>query len=203
MGILGTLAKVAVVGVVPYIVGSVLFDEEEGRKEGASQAAKLYKPIIKELKHACASLKKDIEEKRISETNKSTSLFELKTQLEKRRDHLKMKVESIYSSQTSASAGHGIGGAQAFNGIIGDFRRGGPFILDDFWEKWQVEAIKAGFEEAKEIFEEKISRLKAKLNRLKEQAASQIKQFIDLQNDILSEIESLQNEIVKFQILLG
>lgn len=69
-------------------------------------------------------------------------------------------------------------------------------------EKKLKEAEQRGYAEARELYENKISKLKAELRRLKENGNRDIKKLVTMINEIFEAIADEQMKIAELRILL-
>ena len=163
----------------------------EGKKAGYTRAAGEFKPILANLRRQCTKLKKDHENNKAelnkySEQllNKLKRLEEEKTRLKKYRDEKANEVESKYGVDISQSTGMLV---FDFSGLFKKYK----------YKKAEIE----GYEEAREIFEEKIKNEKKKIAELKKNCDEDIKKYMTLIGDILNEIALIKLDIAQIALI--
>lgn len=190
--------------VVEFIDAVTSDPETDGKKDGYERAAKEYEPIYQELKQEYDNAIAEIRRKKSSYDIESNSKIGYLTQLEKRRDSLQ---EQVNNKVRQTAAAHGV----SVSSLMGSFSSTGivrdtswdmmRFITDSRMQK-RKEAEKAGYSEAKRLYEEKLKSLREKLEHEKSGANKQLKDYADLIAKVLLEIEDTKMKIADLEIVL-
>lgn len=180
--------------------------ETEGKKQGYEQAAHEYDRAYSELNAECERLMKAIEADKSSNNAKANELIGKLGNLEQKRRELEQrfndkaqdvarKWDMSVGDVKKACMGGDIGGVNPFfSSIIG--------LWADHKRKKMAEARARGYAEARELFEQKIRSLKAKLNELKAGAADSMKMFIGEIAKLVDAISLEEHKIAQLQSML-
>ncbi|GHS91642.1 hypothetical protein AGMMS49957_18470 [Synergistales bacterium] len=186
---------------VAHFIATIKSEETEGKKRGYDRAAKEFVPIVEKLEKDYDELAKNIQEEKHSYNKVIDDLIDQLSNFKSEKDRLLQKRNSI--CQTLGVSESFWGGGASFAGATGGFS--GSYAWDLLMGakiNRQKAAEMAGYEEARtKIFLPKIAAMKEKLEKLKQDASQKIKEYIDLIQTILSEIEQTQAEIVALTIL--
>ena len=190
---------------VANFIDSVTSDPvTDGKKDGYERAANEYEPIYQELKREYDSALLEIQRQKRNYDIESDAKIGYLSQLEKKRDSLQERVN--YKAKQVASE-HGVSVSSIMNSFSGsgvvrdtswDMMR---FITDSRMRK-RKEAEKAGYSEAKRLYEGKLKSLRDKLEQEKANANRQLKDYADLISKVLAEIEDTQMKIADLEIAL-
>ena len=179
--------------------------ETEGKKQGYEKASKKYEPIFREIENRYNETKKLIESQKTVYGDQSDKLIEKLSALEKERDSLQAEVDNK-AKQVSKAYNIPLGQVRSAMSsgtlLMSDPTFGILDIIYSHKEKKLKKAEHKGYLEAKELYEEKIKRLQAKLDRLKEKGDEDIKKLVNLISDVLDEIAENQMKIAELRILL-
>lgn len=179
--------------------------ELEGEKKGYKRAASEYEITFKEIENEYEEVKELIESMKSSYVTKSDKLIAKLSELERQKISLQKQVErktkdvsikydiSFYDVRSAAIAGTLI--SKNPMGSILD-------LIYNHKEKKLKEAEQKGYFEAKKLYEEKIAKMKKNLQELKIKGSSDIKNLIDMINDLFGEIAEEQMKIADLKILL-
>ena len=179
--------------------------ETEGKKQGYDKASKEYGHVFKELENTYKETKILIVEQKNMYQNQSDKLIDRLAALEYERDCLQVQVDSkakqlakeynipIEKVTSEISSG---------TLLMTDISFGILDIIYSHKEKKLKKAEQKGYLEAKELYEEKINKLKVELNLLKEKGHGEIKELVDLISDVLDEIVENQMKIAELRILI-
>ena len=181
--------------------------ETEGKKQGYDRAANEYGKVYRAIETEFLETKKLIELNKNSCDNQVEGLINKLEALEKEKSRLEQQVNSKIHDVSSK-----------FDIPIGDVKKslacgtllvGGPLasvdILDLIYrhkEKKLKQAEQRGYAEARELYENKIERLKAELRRLKEDANKDIQNLIMMIDEVLEAIINEQMKIAELRVLL-
>ena len=171
----------------------------EGGKQGYARAAGEYSDKFHRLEGEYEDTIRFIEQKKKEYSSRSRALLDKYEELERRRDQLKSELRRM-ENRCSTSLNFPIERAFQTNSLSG-----GP-ILDIAYiikkKRISKEAEKA-YQEAKSMFEKKISDLRNKLDSLKSGFAEQEKKYIDSISRIMKEISNLQISIADLEFVMG
>ena len=181
--------------------------ETEGKKQGYDRASKEYRKVYCAIEKEFLETKKLLEQQKNSYDNKVDSLINKLESLEREKAKLE---QQVYSKTQDVS--------RKFDIPIGDVKRslasgtllvGGPMVSVDILgliykhkEKKLKEAEQRGYAEARELYENKISKLKVELRRLKENGNRDIKKLVTMIDEIFEAIADEQMKISELRIIL-
>lgn len=181
--------------------------ETEGKKQGYDRASKEYGKVYCAIETEYFETIKMIEQQKNSYDNKADVLINKLASLE--RDKTKLE-QQIHSKAQDVS--------HKFNIPFGDVKRsldsgkllvGGAMVSVDILgliykhkEKKLKQAEQRGYAEARELHENKISKLKALLRREKENGNRDIKELVTMICEIFEAIADEQMKIAELRILL-
>ncbi len=186
------------IGTGPMI--SIVDVETEGKKRGYNKAVKEYEPIFREIENQYYETKKTIEEEKNNYGLKSDRLITRLEELEKEKDALQRAVNERLeklSKEYNIPVGK-LSGSLALGGntlgLLG--------ILLSYSDRKLKKSEEQGYIDAKELYEEKISRLKRDLNALKNKGAREINDLVNLISEVHSEIAENKMRIAQLQIMM-
>lgn len=181
--------------------------EIEGKKQGYNRASKEYGKVYSAIETEFLETKKLIEKQKNSYDNKADILINKLEALEIEKAKLEQHVHSK-TQDVSCKFNIPIGDVKS-SIVSGVFPAGGAMISVDvlgliykYKEKKLIEAEQRGYAEAREIYENKISKLKAELRRLKENGNKDIKKLVTMIEQIFEAIADEQMKIADLRILL-
>lgn len=188
-------------------VVDVLFSDPEidGKKAGYEKAAKEYEKVYNELKREHKEIMDQIKGQRMKYDAKNDMLIEQLARLEEKRDNLKERLEyrekrmsekygiPINTVHETALSGGFIGESPTID-VIG--------LLYGYKKKKLMEAEHKGYMEVRELYEEKLRKLKQELREEKKKGYMEVQNLIDLMCDIFEEISQKKMEIAGLEILL-
>ncbi|WP_017416456.1 hypothetical protein [Clostridium tunisiense] len=179
--------------------------ETEGKKQGYERASKEYEPIYREIENRYKETTILIKSQKNMYGDESYKLIDRLSVLENERESLEKQVDNkakqlsktynIPLEEVRSAMSCGTLLMPAVNFSILD-------MIYSYKEKKLKKAEQNGYLEAKDLYEDKIKRLKAELNRLKEKGDEDIKKLVDLISDVLGEIVENQMKIAELRILL-
>lgn len=176
----------------------------EGKKDGYERAANEYEPIYQELKKEYEQAIAEIQRQRNAYDRQSDESISYLAQLEKERDRMQASVNDK-ARQVASNYGISVSslmGSFSSTNVVRDTRWDMMnFITDSRMQKRKV-AEKAGYSEAKQLYERKLNSLHDKLNIEKENGSKQLKEYADLIANILKEIENEKIKIADLKIAL-
>jgi hypothetical protein len=179
--------------------------ETEGKKQGYERASKEYKLMFRKIEKAYKETKELIESQKDKYGEQSDMLIDKLSALEDERDRLQKQVDNK-AKQVSKTFDIPIGEVRsslaAGSLLMPSSGLGLLDIIYSYKEKKLKKAEQKGYSEAKELYEEKIEKLKADLNKLKSKGSKEVKKMINLISDILDEIIENQMQIAELKILL-
>ncbi len=179
--------------------------ETEGKKQGYSKAAAEYEKVYQNLVIEYRKTKELIDSQKNMYDKQSDVLINTLEMLENQKRNLENQVMQkskavsekydipISEVQGSLTAGTGMACAMMFD-LLG--------IIYHHKERKLREAEQRGYLEAKEIYETKVDKLKKDLASLKSKGDSDIRELVNMINDIFGEIAEKQMEIVELTMLL-
>lgn len=181
--------------------------ETEGKKQGYDRAAKEYGAAYRAIEKEFSETKKLIEQQKTSYDNKAETLINKLESLEKEKERLEREVDS---KTRDVSRRFDIPISEVRGSLAaGTLLVGGPMISVDILgmiykhkEKKLKEAEQRGYVEAKELYENKISKLKSELKRLKDNGDKDIKKLLTMIDEIFQAIAEEQMKIAELKILL-
>ena len=182
----------------------------EGKKEGYADAAKEYEPIYTDLKQKYDCLIADIRARNKDlDVRSETGLLALQ-HLEAERNRLKAELQhqaEIASSKLNMPPSMII--STLNGGATGVITTPG---LDSFSllcsgiielkRKERMKARQAGYLEAKELYEEKITQLREHYRISKDEADIRLKEYADSVSTLLNEIETVRFQIADLQLAM-
>lgn len=183
--------------------------ETEGKKQGYARAAKEYERVFASLQREWASAAQMIEARKESQTAEDRELITRLQAAEGRKERLKQQLDEK-ARRLSAKQGIPIASVQAaVGGTCSLFDL--PVvpridILDIVARKKRekmVKAERAGYLEAKALYEEKLRKEREKLEKLKEKGSAEIQKLVDIAVSALSSISKTEMEIADLEIMLG
>lgn len=179
--------------------------ETEGKKQGYERAAKEYEIVFEELENTYKEVKRIISLQQNELDNRSDKLIEKLSQLEKEKEYLMSKVNNksnkvskVYNIPLSQVRSCMNSGSLLTSTT-------GVGILDmiyNYKEKKLKAAEKRGYLEAKELYEEKLRKMRNELVILKQKSNRKIQEMTDLIFEVLDEITKTQIQIAELSILL-
>lgn len=190
--------------VVEFIDAVTSDPETEGKKDGYERAANEYEPIYQGLKKEYDSAIAEIQRQKRNYYVESEVQIGYLAQLEKKRDDLQERVN--YKAKQAAEA-HGVSVPflmSSFSGtdIVQDTGWGLMKCITDSRMRKRKEAEKAGYSEAKRLYERKLKSLRDKLEQEKADAYRWLRDYADLITEVLIEIEDNQMKIADLKIAL-
>lgn len=214
VGIAGAVVTAPVISVIALgaVVSAaekddILFKDVEiaGKEQGYKKAANEYEKAFREIESEYKVTKELIESQKNLYDEKSDILIEKLSALEKMEAELERQVErktkdvSIKynipnSSVCQFSTSGTMESATSLVGILG--------LINSHKEKKLMEAEQRGYIEAKELYDEKIERLKKDLYELKKKGSVDIQKLLDMISDLFDDIADEQMKIADLKILL-
>lgn len=196
--------KPSVFDVIAFVDAVTSDPETDGKKDGYERAANEYEPIYQELKKEYDSAILEIQRQKLNYDIESDAKIGFLAQLEKKRDSLQERVN--YKAKQVASR-HGV----SVSSLMSSFSSAGV-VRDTSWDMMRFitdsrmrkrkEAEKAGYSEAKRLYEGKLKSLRDKLEQEKANASRQLRDYTELISKVLSEIEDTQMKIADLEIVL-
>lgn len=186
-------------------VGTVLSDPEtDGKKDGYVRAAKEYEPIYQGLKKEYDSAILEIQRQKQNFDIESDAQIGYLAQLEKKRDSLQ---EQFNYKVKQTSSKHGIPvpslmGSLSNACVVRDTSWDMMRLITDSKLRKRKEAEKAGYSEAKKLYEGKLKSLRDKLEQEKVNGNKKLKDYSELITKVLNEIEDTQMKIADLEIVL-
>lgn len=183
--------------------------ETEGKKQGYARAAKEYERVFVSLQREWASAAQMIEARKEPQTAEDRELIARLQAAEGRKERLKKQLDEK-ARRLSEKQGIPIASVRAaFAGTCSLIDL--PVvpqidILDIVARKKRekmVKAERAGYLEAKALYEEKLRKEREKLERLKEKGSAEIQKLVDIAVSALSSISKTEMEIADLEIMLG
>lgn len=181
--------------------------EIEGKKQGYDRASKEYSAAYRAIEKEFSETKKLIEQQKTSYDNKAEILINKLEYLEKKKECLEHEVDAktrnvsrrvdipIREVRSSLAAGTLlVGDPLPSVDILG--------MIYKHKEKKLKEAEQRGYAEAKELYENKISKLKTELKQLQENGDRDIKKLLSMIDEIFEAIADEQIKIAELKILL-
>lgn len=180
--------------------------ETEGKKQGYERASAEYEPAYKAIKKEYDETKKVLEEVMAEKDKQVDKLVARLQQLESKKADLEKKIKNktkkvstqfnipLSSVTESMAAGTLVMGGTGF-GLID--------IIYNYKEKKLRAAEEKGYAEAKEIYKNKINELKENLKKLKKKGDSEIREMMNLINDVITEIIEEETQIAELEIVLN
>lgn len=179
--------------------------ETEGKKQGYKRAASEYEKVFRVIENEYKQTKELIQSQKSNYGNQSEKLIARLSELEKQKKSLEEQLER----KTKAVS-------VKYNIPIGEVRRFAATgslmsitstlgILDltySYKEKKLRKAEQAGYLEAKELYEEKIAKMKNDLQEIKKKGNADIKNLFDMISDLFDAIAEEQMNIADLKILL-
>lgn len=189
----------------------IIFTDVEtgGKKQGYARAAKEYEKVFASLRMEWANAAQMIEARRESQTAEDRELIARLQMAESRKERLKQQLDEK-ARQLSKKQGIPVASVQAAiagTGSLIDLPVVPQIdILDIVARKKRekmVKAERAGYLEAKALYEEKLRKEREKLERLKEKGSAEIQKLVDIAVSALSSISKTEMEIADLEIMLG
>lgn len=183
--------------------------ETEGKKQGYARAAKEYERVFVSLQREWASAAQMIEARKESQTAEDRELIARLQAAEGRKERLKKQLDE---KTRRLSEKQGIPIASVRAAVAGtcsliDLPVVPQIdILDIVARKKRekmVKAERAGYLEAKALYEEKLRKEREKLEKLKEKGSVEIQKLVDIAVSALSSISKTEMEIADLEIMLG
>lgn len=176
----------------------------DGKKDGYERAANEYEPIYQELEQEYNNAISEIKRQKRNYDVESDAKIGYLAQLEKKRDNLQKRVNSKVKQTATA---YGVSASTLMNsfssaGVVRDTSWDMMRFITDSRMRKRKEAEKAGYSEAKQLYEEKLKKLRSKLEQEKVNASRQLKDYADLIFKVLTEIEDTQIKIADLEIAL-
>lgn len=176
----------------------------DGKKDGYERAANEYEPIYQELEQEYNNAISEIKRQKRNYDVESDAKIGYLAQLEKKRDNLQKRVNSKVKQTATA---YGVSASTLMNsfssaGVVRDTSWDMMRFITDSRMRKRKEAEKAGYSEAKQLYEEKLKKLRSKLEQEKVNASRQLKDYADLISKVLTEIEDTQIKIADLEIAL-
>lgn len=189
-------------------VEMVLTDvETEGKKQGYDRAASEYGKVYRAIENEFLETKRLIEQQKNSYDIKADTLINKLEALEREKSKIEQQVNSkirdvsrrfnIPVGDVKKSLASGtllVGGSSTSVDILG--------VVYKYKEKKLKEAEQRGYVEAKKLYENKISKLKEELRRLRENGNRDIRKLILMIDEIFEAIADEQMKIAELRILL-
>lgn len=178
----------------------------EGKKQGYERASKEYESVFRKVAKEYNDTKKILDDEIATNDEKIEALIVRLEKLEKKRKKLESDVNKK-TRQVSDSYDVPIGDVTAAM-ASGTLLYGGMgFSLLDvicsIKERKMIEAEQAGYQEAKELYLQKIDKLKKKLNNLRKESNAKIKELVKMAEPILKDIADEELKIGDLNILLN
>lgn len=176
----------------------------DGKKDGYERAANEYEPIYQGLEQEYNNAISEIKRQKRNYDVESDAKIGYLAQLEKKRDNLQKRVNSKVKQTATA---YGVSASTLMNsfssaGVVRDTSWDMMRFITDSRMRKRKEAEKAGYSEAKQLYEEKLKKLRSKLEQEKVNASRQLKDYADLISKVLAEIEDTQIKIADLEIAL-
>ena len=180
--------------------------ETEGKKQGYVRASKEYESAFRRVENEYRETKKILDNDIMSNDEKIEALLVELERLEERRNKLEKKVKTktqnvsdtydipIEQINTSMASGTLIMGTPSFSALD---------IICSYKERKMQKAEERGYQEARELYLEKIEKLKVKLEELKKKSSKKLKELTDMAKEIMSDIADEELKIAELQILLN
>lgn len=190
--------------VIDFVDAVTSDPETDGKKDGYERAANEYEPIYQELKKEYDSAILEIQMQKRNYDIESDAQIIYLAQLEKKRDSLQQKV-SYKAKKVASEQGVSVSSLMSSFSSIGVVRDTSwdmmRFITDSKMRK-RKEAERAGYSEAKQLYERKLRSLRDKLTQEKVNASRQLKDYAELIAKVLAEIEDAKMKIADLEIVL-
>lgn len=196
--------KPSIFDVIDFVDAVTSDPETDGKKDGYERAANEYEPIYLELKKEYDSAILEIQRQKRNYDVESDAKIGYLAQLEKKRDSLQERVN--YKAKQVASE-HGISVSSLMDsfssaGVVRDTSWDMMRFITDSRMRKRKEAEKAGYSEAKRLYEGKLKSLRDKLEQEKSNASRQLRDYAGLISKVLEEIEDTQMKIADLEIVL-
>lgn len=177
--------------------------ETEGKKKGYSRAAKEYEKVFCYIEEEYNKVKNIMENQKDIYGTKSDILIQKLEELEKKRQNLENQVEEkIYS----VSKKYNLSISQVQESLInGNIIMRSKSILDIIYrykEKKYREAEQHGYLEARNLYEDKINKLREELMSLKKEGDNKICELKNMIKEVLEKITDEKMKIAELEILL-
>lgn len=182
--------------------------ETEGKKAGYDQAAREYKRTFKRIEKEYKEAKQLIEEQTERYDNQSEDLINKLERLENRRKRLEQKRKrqvKLVAEQygTSVKALENVARCSGKASFIRGWDNTSVIEGIYFYKKRKfIKARQQGYEEARDLYERKISALQNQLAQLKRQGDKKTKELLTMMEKILFSISEEQMKIADLHILL-
>ena len=168
------------------------YDLTEAKKRGYARAAREYEKVLMALEEEYRQTKNLLYIERGNNKKITDVLIHQLEDLEREVEQKKKVVAKKYNvSPSQIGVGTGVLSGGWVNLIFGSL------------EKKVRQAEQQGYLEAKEIYEQKIARLKQKLQSLKDELDLEVADFTQLINDLLSAIADKQAELAELNVALA
>lgn len=190
-------------------VDALITDQKtEGKKEGYSDAAAEYEGVYSDLKQRYDKLIADInlqsKELELNSQQGTTELYRLEQERDRLKNELNRRANDaaikFNVSATSILSSLNSGSSSFFSSIFyyPDFR---DRIIAKKMEE-RAQARKAGYLEAKSLYEEKIAQLKEHYRRTKAKADGKMRDYADHMGNLLKDIENIKFEIADLKLAM-
>ena len=181
--------------------------ETEGKKQGYQRASSEYEHVFNKIEMQYNEAMRDIEKQKDTYEDLSKKLMKRLQKLENERDTLRIEIDNNIK-KVSDKMGKPVSFVKSAvaSGSLLMPSIALPSILDIIYshkEKKLREAERRGYQEAREIFDRKVNKLKERLLDLKKKGKSDLNNFIQLIDDILDEILDNQVKIAELKIVLN
>lgn len=196
--------KPSIFDVIDFVDAVTSDPETDGKKDGYERAANEYEPIYQELKREYDRAIMEIQRQKQSYDVESDAKIGYLAQLEKKRDSLQ---ERVNRRATQVASEHGVSVSTLMSsfssaGVVRDTSWDMMRFITDSRMRKRKEAEKAGYSEAKRLYEGKLRSLRDKLEQEKTNANRQLKDYAELISKVLAEIEDTQMKIADLEIVL-
>jgi ribonucleotide reductase alpha subunit len=179
--------------------------ETEGKKQGYKRAASKYEKAFKEIEYEYNKTKELIESQKSNYGNESEKLIEKLSELEKQKKLLEKQFEKRtkdFSSKYDIPIGDVSKFASTGTLMCTTFTVSILDLIYSYKEKKLRKAEQRGYIEARELYEEKIAKLKQDLQDLKKKGNADIKNLLYMIDDLFNAIADEQMKIADLKILL-
>jgi chaperonin cofactor prefoldin len=202
-------------GNISDTIDCLLEDPEiEGKKRGFERAAEEFAPIVKKIEKKYKGIIKFLDEKKEFFDKRLDNLTDRLSRLESDREKLKKKLDSTCESYGIPIPAANTGAfpssfGSSFSATVSSslLPVPTPFILlgmiVDARKRKRKEAELEGYEEARTtIFLPKISDMREKFAKIKQNSDQKIKEYLNLVEKCLSEIDILELQIVELRLMM-
>ena len=181
----------------------------EGKTQGYKRAASEYEKSFREIENEYKHTKNLIKSQKINYGNSSEELIVKLSELEKKKKSLEEQLEKKMKA-FSVKNGIPIGDVRRYfvaTGTFGNILPTNPTtsLLDLIYiykKKNLAKVEQTGYLEARELYEEKISKMKEEFQGLQNNSNADIKKLLDMISDLFDAIAEEQMKIANLNILL-